>query len=360
MTHVDDHVPLACPKADSFLTEPTGELVSALTEAFARVLGVSQVSAESNFFELGGDSILAMSLALEIQESCRMTVPATLLFDAPTPVALARAMRGWVGSQASPLVLLKNGEQEPPVFLVPGVTGSPIEFQSFAKFVDIPNPIYGLLARGLDGRQQPLRDLQTMAANFLPSIRARQPHGPYLLAGNSMGGLTALELACALHEAGERVALLALFDTMISRKHLSLGERFAVGRQRVRHHAAAARRRPLDYAAFYIAHRWHRGTSKPSPEHWAPALWRGLDNVVAGAREAAVNYRPRYYPGTITFFAASDDADWPVYPEITWRRLASALQVQRITGDHIGLFRAHAAETAGQFAKAVRSAFGGR
>lgn len=356
MTYVNDIASLASPEADPAASEPSGELVQALKEVFAHVLGVSTVFAESDFFELGGDSILAMAAAFEIRESCGIIVPATLLFDVPTPAALARAMGERRGSQADPLVLLKKGDQEPPVFLVPGLAGSPLEFISFARLADIPNPIYGLQARGLDGREPPLRDLEGMAAYFLASVRARQPHGPYLLGGYSMGGLVALELAQALLGAGEKVALLALFDMTVRRRHLSLGQLFAVWGRRARHHAAAARNRPLRYAASYIAGRWPRRSSEPLPEHRTPVLWRGLQDVVAGAREAVANYRPRYYPGTITFFAATDDAHWPVYPEITWRPLAKTLRVHRINGDHISLFRAHVAETAGHFSKAVRLA----
>lgn len=356
MSFLNDSALPTCSEADTGVIEPSAELVRTLTAVFARVLGASPVLPESDFFELGGDSILAMALAFELQESCRMTVPPTLLFDAPTPAALAQAMGERAESPAGPLVLLKKGSQEPPVFLVPGITGSPIEFQSFAKLVNIPNPIYGLQARGLDGKEQPLRDVRDMATHLLPSIRARQPNGPYLLAGNSMGGFAALELGCALLGAEETVALLALFDTMINRNHLSLGQRFAVWGQRARHHAAAARTRPLRYAASYIAGRSHGRASKALPEHQTPVLWRSLQDVVAGAHEAAGKYRPRYFPGTITFFAAIDDADWPIYPEITWCPLAKTLRVHRINGDHVNLFRAHAAEVAGQFAEAVRSA----
>ena len=356
MTYLNHTAPSASSEAYHSTVEPTSELVQALTELFSCVLGVSPVLADSNFFELGGDSILAVTLALEIQKSTGMTVPPTLLFDAPSPAALARAMGQRVGLQAGPLVRLKKGGQEPPVFLIPGASGSPLSFASLAKLMDIPNPIYGLQARGLDGREPPLRDVRDMAAYFLPSIRERQPRGPYLLGGYSMGGLTALELGCALLDAGETVALLALFDTGIRRRHLPLGRRFAVWGRRAKLHAAAIRNRSLRDAALYIADRWHGGSSKPLPENQIPLQWRELQDVVAGAHEALANYRPRYYPGTITFFAAADDADWPVYPEITWRHLAKTLRVQRVDGTHVSLFRAHAAAIAGQLAEAVRSA----
>ena len=52
-----------------------------------------------------------------------------------------------------------------------------------------------------------------MAARYLVDVRARQPSGPYLLGGWSMGGLVAYEMAQQLVAAGERVGLLALIET---------------------------------------------------------------------------------------------------------------------------------------------------
>ena len=52
-----------------------------------------------------------------------------------------------------------------------------------------------------------------MAADYIKHIQTVQPDGPYLLAGVSNGGTIALEMAQQLQAQGQRVSLLAMFDT---------------------------------------------------------------------------------------------------------------------------------------------------
>ncbi len=76
--------------------------------------------------------------------------------------------------------------------------------------------MYGLQALGLDAGQTPHDCIEDMAAQYVRELRAVQPHGPYLLSGWSLGGLTALEAARQLVAAGEPVELVALLDTYLS------------------------------------------------------------------------------------------------------------------------------------------------
>ena len=54
-----------------------------------------------------------------------------------------------------------------------------------------------------------------MAEHYIKEMRTVQPEGPYFLGGFSAGGLVAYEMARQLHEAGERVPFLALFDSYV-------------------------------------------------------------------------------------------------------------------------------------------------
>jgi thioesterase domain-containing protein len=76
-------------------------------------------------------------------------------------------------------------------------------------------PIYGFQAHGLEARGIPDWTVERTARRHLQMIRVLAPHGPYLLAGHSLGGLIAMEIAHMLRAAGEEVSLLVLLDTYL-------------------------------------------------------------------------------------------------------------------------------------------------
>jgi thioesterase domain-containing protein len=74
---------------------------------------------------------------------------------------------------------------------------------------------------GVDGEAAPLTDYAAIAAHHVATIRAHQPSGPYVLAGWSMGGSLAFEMAAQLERSGEVVSRLVLIGaTPPSEDHL--------------------------------------------------------------------------------------------------------------------------------------------
>ena len=205
-----------------------------LIPIWQRVLQQSSVHVEDNFFDLGGDSSLALQLFNEIAKACGRELPPVTIYQAPTITALAALLDQPTTSRFPPLVLMKAGTEQPPVFLAHGLGGSVMDFFQPVKYIQTEHPIYGLQAKGIDGVDEPFERIEDMAQFHLDAIRELQPHGPYLLIGYSLGGLVALEMAHVLSAMGEKVGLLAMLDAYPHMSHLSLGQRLRIRARRAR------------------------------------------------------------------------------------------------------------------------------
>ena len=107
------------------------------------------------------------------------------------------------------LVPLQTGSPDRrPLFCVHPVGGEVIAYRELARRLGPEQPVYGL--QSLDPA---IQDLREMAAHYLTALREVQPEGPYRLAGWSMGGIVAYEMARQLAERGDQVEILALIDT---------------------------------------------------------------------------------------------------------------------------------------------------
>jgi thioesterase domain-containing protein len=82
----------------------------------------------------------------------------------------------------------------------------------FEVALGAPDAVHVLVPRQRYGRLDPKAKIETLAAPLLADLRKRQPTGPYRLAGFSIGGLIAYDLARSLRELGESIEWLGLLD----------------------------------------------------------------------------------------------------------------------------------------------------
>ena len=114
----------------------------------------------------------------------------------------------------SSLIPIREGGSKPPLYLVHGGGLHVLFYQNLVKHLDADQPIFALQAKGLNGDEMPLDRIEDMAAHYLDEIFKQNPDGVYCLAGYSLGGLIAWEMARQLKETGKEVPLLALFDAV--------------------------------------------------------------------------------------------------------------------------------------------------
>ncbi|MCB8909519.1 non-ribosomal peptide synthase/polyketide synthase [Rhodococcus rhodochrous] len=85
--------------------EPRTPAERAVAEAFGEVLGVERVGLDDDFFELGGNSLVATQVVSRIGAALDTQVPVRVLFEASTVVGLATRLAKQIGTGArSPLV----------------------------------------------------------------------------------------------------------------------------------------------------------------------------------------------------------------------------------------------------------------
>ncbi|MEO6518234.1 MAG: amino acid adenylation domain-containing protein [Pseudoxanthomonas sp.] len=346
--------------SSSASTLPGGEQNDALTTEIARIwselLGHDRISLDDDFFALGGHSLQAVQMFHRIGRKLKVNLPLATLFMAPTVRLLAAAYRQ-AGAQIAgaggaacdpwaPLVPIRPGNGPTPLFLAHAVGGNCLNYRALAVGMPTDMPVYGLQALGLDGRTPPLECIEEMAARYVDEIRKVQPVGPYYLAGGSMGGMIAYEMAQQLSAVGEEIAMLGLIDTSSSygqrlraqaanppSKMLRLRRRLQglsvwqalramANMPRLRLAAARDRRRVVEL----------RRQGEPVPHDLRYA------DVEASHLRAYRNYVVRPYPGKVTLFRAEDqDPTLGNDPSLGWKELVGDLVVFSVPGTHRGI-----------------------
>jgi thioesterase domain-containing protein len=107
-------------------------------------------------------------------------------------------------------VTLRAGPSHRALYLVHTLGGELLSYRELARAMRSPLRVLGLA--WLPPEQCAAMPLEEMAAVHWKLLRSIQPHGPYLLAGWSFGGVLAYELARQIQADGAIVEFLGLLD----------------------------------------------------------------------------------------------------------------------------------------------------
>jgi thioesterase domain-containing protein len=328
------------------------ELEHQVARAFAEALGLDAVAPEDDFFDLGGSSLSALGVLIDLERIAGRALSNGLLLENRTVRALARALRGDARADAR-LVGLRPGSGAAPIFCIHPYGGHTTGYVELARHLGADQPVYGVQARGLQGESTPLRTIEAMAADYIALIKSRQPSGPYRLAGHSMGGCIAYEMAQQLTRAGDGVELLALFDSRAQNaSERPLYRNSAYGRM-------ASRDWLSDEAVMLgilfpkLEMDWESLRDRPAGDHrdlaqdaivrqgllpagTGHAQVRHLLAVTEANDEALRSYRPQAYAGQVLLFCGTEGfAPQFGEPDLGWGALAKGgLELVMLPGDH--------------------------
>ncbi|MEU7260676.1 hybrid non-ribosomal peptide synthetase/type I polyketide synthase [Streptomyces rimosus] len=191
---------------------PRDEVEKLLAGIWQQFFGPDSIGVHVSFFTLGGNSLMAVRLMARIQQLLGCSLPISTLFASPTIALLAEAVRA-AGATArrSALVPINAAGSKPPLFIVHPVGGDVLCYAGLAGLLGDDQPCYGLQTP--DGDPVPAT-VTEMAAHYTEAVTKLVPRGPYRLAGWSMGGVIALEMARQLTEADAAVDLVTVVDLL--------------------------------------------------------------------------------------------------------------------------------------------------
>ena len=219
-------------QAKSYIA-PDTETEKKLAEIWSEVLKIKQIGTDEDFFEIGGHSMVAVTLMVKIEKQLGIRLPLAILFDNSTIHDMAhlidqKSERVSWGS----LVPIRSKGSKKPLYLVHGAGLNLLLYTTIVARLDADQPVFGLQAKGLDGEDEPLYSIEEIAAYYNSEILKIDNSGSYALAGFSMGGQLAYEMARQSLEAGQKVSFLGVFDTVsedaASDYHIPFFKRYAL------------------------------------------------------------------------------------------------------------------------------------
>ncbi len=334
------------------------KLLLQLRDLWERLLKSGPLTIDDDFFEKGGDSLLAVEMLCEIERLTGQTVPKSVLFEASTIRQLAQKLHEEDALRQEPLIQVSANGDNRPFVLFHGDSGGGHYVKKLTSLLGSDQPIFVVAPHGLDNTPVP-SSIEAMAADRLPLIRDAQPRGPYRLGGYCMGGLVAFEAARLLIAAGEEVEIVVMIDAPTTnarpfvRAPLSILNRirpsgglvvdrittqtWSILQLGISRSESFLRRSPSqrwgkmkEKAQAFVAGSPAKLGVSHQPEY--PAWWTAMNNFTKAYAIPGSRYLPKPLPVRVVYFSAA-------YSGEPWRRISSDLKEIKLSADHYSIVR---------------------
>lgn len=207
------------PKPDSIVKSktiniPCNRLEAHLQKLWSQILSTEKIGIHENFFELGGDSLSAVSLMIAIEQLIGFRHPLSFLLENPCIADQALALDS-MSSDTEPqlLITLSNQQNTTSLFIAASGHGDYLRFSNLANALQEISNVYMLQPSIIDNKHD---SINTIAQHYADKI---MQHGddPFYISGFSIGGITALETARILVKQGTPPKGVILLDTIYPR-----------------------------------------------------------------------------------------------------------------------------------------------
>jgi oxalate---CoA ligase len=191
---------------------PAADWQAELLPLWKKFLKSGDISVDDDFFEKGGDSLLAMDLHMEIERLTGVELPESILLEASTVRQLAKRLSQVAPARPRPVPAVATNGGRPSLMFFHGRDGAgEAAAATLHGRLGSEQPVLAIACHGLNGSTTP-REIEAVAAAHMAGVLGAQPQGAYRLAGYRDGALVALQVARLLRNAKRDVAIVALID----------------------------------------------------------------------------------------------------------------------------------------------------
>ncbi|WP_167380942.1 alpha/beta fold hydrolase [Bradyrhizobium arachidis] len=312
-----------------------------------RTTGPKGQQANADLRHIGIGVRRVVRLLDEIEWSLGKRIPIGTALRLGTPEAIAEAIATDRWPEPSPLLLLKGGDDRPPLYLIAGVRGTLFEVVALARASSsFPGKIWGFQPPGFEGDTPRFESIEATAAWYVRHL-AGDPAEPVNLVGYSMGGEIAIEMARALRSDNRKLGLVGLIDTNVVERHWSL-------KTRLRYVARRSQLRVLGLFEAPSEQRWQTLLNIVRPlirrligqftygAEFTRYYESSLDDRIKVVKDLALVAYERYVPPVVDFpvvlFKSWESAKRDlVDPVETWRPKVPELEVVEVDGNHANM-----------------------
>ena len=338
------------PQPAELQQEPNGTSVEVtprileIISLFKDVLKTDSITADSSFFEVGGDSLSLLRLLSVIEKKFKVILPPMLLYKDPSPTGISRLLKAKVIDHLSIVPIQPEGDGRP-LYAIHALGENNGFFRPLAKALGTGQPLFGISV-GLRSKGMP-QTVEEFGAFYCDQIMRHQPEGALSLAAVSASSFITFEVAQQLLRAGRDVKSLIFLDASgpDGRPRKSrMGHRWAHLKEFLRQGKPYLDKLREEHRGEQVhAEALARlAQSDPTQTEDNDALLSVADFVALSER-AISTYAPASYPRKMTIFRADDPFDSAaVYASgLGWKSVAAkGFEIIDVKGGHITMLYA--------------------
>jgi acyl-CoA synthetase (AMP-forming)/AMP-acid ligase II/thioesterase domain-containing protein/acyl carrier protein len=304
---------------------PESPLEFQVLDIWQSLLAREDIGIDDDFFELGGDSLLAVQMVLEVEAFARRKIPLSAVRAIYTIRQLA-AMIISTGKTSEELVTCAKEGDGTPFFFCHG------DFATLGlwalRLVDILKCDHPVFLIWPHRAPEPKFTIEEMARSYLPHVLAAQPTGAFRLGGFCNGGLVAWELAHQLESLGRKIEFIVLVDTRSFNARLTV----RVIARLTKLIAAVAPGR--------VGEKFKLDAMR--------AIWNQMKRQVyyGPYLRAMSNYFPPKLNSDAVTVLCDESRGMKEFSSTPWSRLVPKVHCKYVAGTHLGAITTHAGELA--------------